>query len=105
LVYRGVLYQIKNGGILTSLNPENGEVWKVGRTKDAIDEYFASPVAADGKVFLLSHDGKMTVVNAGPQWEVLAVNDLKEDSQATPALAFGHIYARTSKAVYSFGSR
>jgi outer membrane protein assembly factor BamB len=105
LVYRGVLYQIKNGGILTSLNPENGEVWKVGRTKEAIEPYFASPVAADGKVFLVSHSGKVTVVNAGPQWEVLAVNDLNEESQATPALAFGHIYLRTSKAVYSFGSR
>jgi outer membrane protein assembly factor BamB len=105
LVYRGVLYQIKSGGILTALNPENGEVWKVGRSKEAIDDYFASPVAADGKVYLLSHSGKMTVVNAGPQWEVLAVNDLKEESQATPALAFGHIYVRTSKALYSFGAR
>ncbi len=100
-----VLYQIRNGGILTSLNPENGDVWKVGRTKEAIEPYFASPVAADGKVFLLSHSGKVTVVNADPQWEVLAVNDLNEDSQATPALAFGHIYIRTSKALYSFGTR
>ncbi len=105
LLYRGVLYEIKNGGILTSLNPENGEVWKVGRTKDAIDPYFASPVAADGKVFLVSDGGKVTVVNAGQQWEVLAVNDLNEGSQATPALAFGHVYVRTSKALYSFGAR
>ncbi|HXI43242.1 MAG TPA: PQQ-binding-like beta-propeller repeat protein [Bryobacteraceae bacterium] len=105
LVYRGVLYQIKSGGILTALNPENGEVWKIGRAKDAIEDYFASPVAADGKIFLLSHSGKVTVVNAGQQWEVLAVNDLKEESQATPALAFGHIYVRTSNALYSFGLR
>jgi outer membrane protein assembly factor BamB len=105
LVYRGVLYEIKNGGIFTSLGPENGEVWKVGRTKDAIEAYFASPVAGDGKVFLVSEGGKVTVVKAGQQWEVLAINDLKEDSQATPALAYGHIYLRTSKAVYSFGSR
>ena len=105
LLYRGVLYEIKNGGILTSINPENGEVWKVGRTKDAIEPYFASPVAADGKVFLVSDGGKVTVVNAGQQWEVLAVNDLNEGSQATPALAFGHIYVRTSKALYSFGAR
>jgi outer membrane protein assembly factor BamB len=105
VVYRGVLYQIKSGGILTALNPENGEVLKVGRTREAIEDYFASPVAADGKVFLLSYGGKMTVVNAGSQWEVLAVNDLKEESQATPALAFGHIYVRTNKALYSFGSR
>jgi outer membrane protein assembly factor BamB len=105
LVYRGVLYEVKKGGILTSLDPENGEVFKVGRTKDAIDSYFASPVAGDGKIFLVSNGGKVTVVQAGPQWEVLAVNDLKEDAQATPALAFGHVYLRTNKALYSFGPR
>jgi outer membrane protein assembly factor BamB len=105
LVYRGVLYEIKKGGILTSLDPKNGEVFKVGRTKDAIEPYFASPVAGDGKVFLVSDGGKVTVVKAGEQWEVLAVNDLKEDSQATPALAYGHIYLRTNKALYSFGPR
>jgi outer membrane protein assembly factor BamB len=104
LVYRGVLYEVKNGGILTSLDPKTGEVWKVGRTKEAIESYFASPVAADGMVFLVSEGGKVTVVKAGPQWEVLAVNDLKEDAQATPAIAFGHLYIRTDKALYSFGS-
>jgi len=53
-------------GILTAFNPENGEVLKsFGRTKEAIEDYFASPVAADGKVLLLSHSGKVTVVSAG----------------------------------------
>lgn len=105
LLYGDVLYQVKYGGILTSLNPQTGEVWKAGRTKDAIEMYFSSPVAADGKLFLVSESGKVTVVKADPQWEILAVNDLNEDCQATPALAFEHIYLRTSKALYSFGSR
>jgi len=104
LVYRDVLYLVKDGGIITTLNPKTGEVLKIGRTKDAIDEYFASPVAADGKIFLLSHSGKVTVLKAGPQWEVLSVNDLDETSQATPAIADGHIYVRTYKALYSFGT-
>ena len=104
LVYRDVLYLLKNGGIVTTLDPRTGEVLKSGRTKDAIDEYFASPVAADGKVFLLSHSGKVTVLEAGPQWEVLAVNDLDEPAQATPAIADGRIYIRTQKALYSFGT-
>jgi len=64
-----------------------------------------SPLVYRGVLYqMLSHSGKVTVVNAGPQWDVLAVNDLKENSQATPAPAFGHIYLRTN-AVYSFGSR
>jgi len=104
LIYRDVLYLLKNGGIITTLNPKTGDVLKTGRTKDAIDEYFASPVAADGKVFLLSYSGKVTVLKADPQWEVLAVNDLDETSQATPAIADGRIYIRTHKALYSFGA-
>jgi len=104
LVYRDVLYLLKRGGIVTTLDPRTGDVLKTGRTKDAIDEYFASPVAADGKVFLLSHSGKLTTLKAGPQWEVLAVGDLDETSEATPAIADGRIYIRTHKALYSFGA-
>jgi len=104
LVYRDVLYLVKSGGIITTLNPKTGDVYKTARTKDAIDPYFASPVAGDGKVFLLSLSGKMTVLKADPQWEVLAVNDLDEASQATPAIADGRIYIRTHKALYSFGT-
>lgn len=64
-----------------------------------------SPVAADGKVFLLSASGKVTVLKASAQWEILAVNDLGEESWATPALADGHIYIRTRSTLYSFGSK
>jgi outer membrane protein assembly factor BamB len=105
LVYRNVLYLLKGGGIVTTLNPTTGEVLKTGRTKDAIDQYFASPVAADGKVFLLSHSGKVTVLKADPQWEVLAVNDLGEECQATPAIGGRSIYVRTAKALYSFSEK
>jgi outer membrane protein assembly factor BamB len=104
LVYQGVLYLVKDGGIVTTLDPRTGEVLKAGRTVDGIDEYFASPVAADGKVFLLSHSGKLTVLKAGAQWEVLGSSDLDEASQATPAIADGRIYVRTQKALYAFGA-
>jgi len=46
---RYALYLLKRGGIVTTLDPSTGDVLKTGRTKDAIDGYFASPVAADGK--------------------------------------------------------
>ena len=104
LVYRDVLYLLKKGGVITTLDPRTGAVLKTGRTPEAIDDYYASPVAADGKVYLLSHTGKVTVLKAGAQWEVLAVNDLQETSQATPAIANGRIYIRTQKALYAFGA-
>jgi outer membrane protein assembly factor BamB len=103
LVYQGVLYLVKDGGIVTTLDPRTGDVLKAARTVEGIDEYFASPVAADGKVFLLSHSGKLTVLKAGAQWEVLGSSDLDEASQATPAIADGRIYVRTHKALYAFG--
>jgi outer membrane protein assembly factor BamB len=104
LIYRDVLYLVTDGGIITTLNPKTGDVYKAGRTKDAIDQYFASPVGADGKVFLVSHSGRITVLKADPQWDVLSVSDLNETAQATPAIADGRIYIRTHKALYSFGT-
>ena len=103
LLYRDVLYLVKDGGIITSLDPKTGRVLKEGRSPQAIGEYHASPVAADNKVFLASTEGKITVLNAGGQWEVIGVSDLGEAIHATPALGEGRIYIRTQGAVYCFG--
>ncbi len=103
LLYDGVLYVLKNGGILTALDPETGKVAKTDRVQGAVGGYFASPVAADGKLYLASEDGKVAVLRAGRDWDVLRVNDLGEDCHATPALSDGNIYLRTSEALYCFG--
>ena len=100
LLYEGVLYLFKDGGIVTALDPESGEVLKQGRIRDAIDKYYSSPVAADGKIYVASETGKLAVLLAGQNWEVLTVNDFDEDIYATPALADGRIYLRTSGALY-----
>jgi outer membrane protein assembly factor BamB len=103
VVFQDVLYVVKTGGIIAALNPHTGEVYKVGRAKEALDEYYSSPVAADGKVFLANEPGKVAVLKAGQQWDVLAVNDLGEECYATPAIADGRIFVRTRNAMYSFG--
>jgi len=105
LFYDGVLYVVKNGGILTAFNPATGEVLKTGRVRGALGGYSASPVAAEGKLFIASEDGKIAVLRAGRDWDVLAVNDLGEGIFATPALSAGRIYVRTDDALYCFGSR
>ncbi len=102
LIYRDVMYLMKEGGIVSSLNPVSGEVLKMGRTPDALEEYSASPVAADGKIFLVSGSGKVTVLKAGAQWEILAMNDLDEEVWATPAIAGSNLYIRTRNSLYSF---
>ena len=102
LVYQDVMYLMKEGGIVTTLNPASGEVLKMGRTPEALEDYYASPVAADGKIFVISASGKVTVLKAGAQWEILKVNDLGEEVWATPAIAGSNLYIRTRNAMYSF---
>jgi outer membrane protein assembly factor BamB len=102
LLYKEVLYVLKNGGILTSLDRETGTVLKTGRVEGAVGGYSASPVAAEGKLFLTSEDGKVAVVGAGKDWKILAVNDIGENCFATPALSEGEIYLRTDEALYRF---
>jgi outer membrane protein assembly factor BamB len=103
LLYRGVLFMVNDSGILISIDPKTGAVLKQGRLKGAIDKYFASPVGADGKVFLVSQDGTLSVVEAGAQWNVLAVNPMDDEVFATPAIVDGRIYVRTKSALYAFG--
>jgi outer membrane protein assembly factor BamB len=103
LLYRGVIYMINDGGILTTINPATGEPFKVGRLRGAVDKYYASPVAADGKVFFVGNSGVVTILKAGPDQEILSVNQLDDECYATPAIAGGRIYIRTRGALYSFG--
>jgi outer membrane protein assembly factor BamB len=105
LLYEGVLYMINDGGILTTLDPATGTVLKQGRLRAAVDQYYASPVAADGKVFLASRTGILSVLKAGGDQEVLAVNDFDEEIVATPAIADHRIYVRTKGALYCFGAK
>ena len=104
LVYRDVYYMVRTGGIITSLDPATGRLLKEGRSRDALGEYYASPVAADGKVFVASEEGKISVLKAAAQWEVLSVNDLAEEIHATPALSAGRIYVRTHGSLYCFAN-
>jgi outer membrane protein assembly factor BamB len=103
LLYRGVLYTLKEGGIFSSYDPAKGEVLKQARLTGALGDYFASPVAADGRVYTVSEPGKLAVIRAGAQWEVLQVNDLGDGCKATPAIADGRMYLRTYSTLYCFG--
>jgi outer membrane protein assembly factor BamB len=102
VLYRGVLYMINDGGILTTLDPTRGTVLKQGRLRDAVDSYYASPVAGDGKVYFVSRSGIASVLKAGAEQEPVSVSDLADEVAATPALADGRLYLRTRSALYCF---
>jgi len=103
LLYKGVLYMINDSGILISFDPATGNIIKQGRLHGAIDKYFASPVAADDKVYLIGQGGQVSVLKAMGEWEVLGVNELDDEVYSTPAIADGRIYIRTRSALYAFG--
>ena len=103
LFYQNVLYMLNDSGVLTTLDPATAAVFKQGRVRGAADRYFSSPVAADGKVFVISQTGIVTVLKAGGQQEVLAVNELDDECYATPAIADGRIYIRTRSTLFCFG--
>ncbi len=102
LLYGGLLYMVKDGGIVTALDAETGEVRKQGRLRASMDRYFSSPVAADGKIFMASEPGVVSVIQAGPDWEAIQANDMGEEVRATPVILDGRIYLRTKSALYCF---
>jgi outer membrane protein assembly factor BamB len=102
LLYQNVLYLLKEGGIFTSLDPQKGEVLKQARLTGALGAYYSSPVAGDGKIYTASEDGKVSVLKAGGEWEILKVNDLGEECWASPAIVDSKIYLRTQSALYCF---
>ncbi len=92
--YRGYLYTCSNAGQVTCYEGRTGK--QVYREKLAGNlGYTSSPVAADGRLYFTGEDGKVSVVEAGPAFKLLAVNDVGETCLATPAVAGGMIYFRT----------
>ena len=102
ILYRGHLFWVKRGGIVASLDPETGKTLKVGRVAGQ-SRYFSSPVAGDGKIYLLSEKGELSVISAEPQWRQLSQADFQEEAYATPAISGGRIYLRTTRHLYCFG--
>ena len=103
IVYGGMLYMVNDAGIMTTLNPETGEMLKQGRIPGAIDRYYSSPVAGDGKIYMTSEKGKIAVLSPDGNLDPIAVNDIGEDIYATPALADGRIYVRSRSTLFAFG--
>ena len=104
LVYKDVVFLVRNGGIATTLDARTGKVLKQGRLTGAIEDYYASPIGVGDKVYIASERGKVVVLRAAGDWEILAVNEFDSDIYATPAISGGEMYIRTQNALYAIGS-
>jgi outer membrane protein assembly factor BamB len=100
LLYRGALYFLKsNSGVITQLDAKTGTVRYTHRL-EATPNVYASPVAADGRVYIVGREGATVVLSAGPEPKVLATNTLDESTDASLALVDSEIYLRGSKHLY-----
>jgi len=105
VVYGDYLYTVSNNGVLTAYQAKTGERVYQQRIGDRGGAFSASPVAADGKLYLASEDGEVFVVRAGPRYELLAVNPMGEVLMATPAMSQGVIFVRGLKHLYAVQGR
>lgn len=102
LLYKGRVYTVTYGGVVSCLEAGNGKVIFRARL-GASGAYFSSPVAAAGRIYFASEEGVVSVIGVGDTLEVLAKNDLEEPIFATPAIVESVIYVRTVGHVYAFG--
>jgi outer membrane protein assembly factor BamB len=85
LFYRGRVYLVKDGGLVSSHDAKTGKAHYLQERIEAVGNYYASPVAADGRIYLTSLDGKVTVLKAGgDKPEILHQFDFHEPHQAVP---------------------
>jgi len=100
LVFHDRVHVVKSGGISSCFDAATGaEVW--GRTRlRNFGEYYASPIAADGKIFIAGRNGFVVVLEDAPELKILAKNDIGEEIFATPSIADGRIYIRTRESLF-----
>ena len=101
LLDKGILWMVKDGGIVTKLGAASGRVLQEERVP-GIGNYFASPVAGDGKVFFASEPGVVSVVANKADWQVISSHEFHEKIYATPVIDRDRIYIRSEQALYCF---
>ena len=93
---------VKNGGIISCLVAGTGELKYQDKLR-AGGPYYSSPVVGDGKIYIASARGVVSVFEPGDDLNILAHNEIKERIMATPAIIDGKIYLRTENNLYAFG--
>ena len=97
-------YTVNDRGIVWCLDAKTGkEIWGPQRIQHGI--YSASPVLADGKIYITSEDGVTTVFRAGPKFELLAENNMEDYTLSSVAISGGQIFLRTEQFLYCIGKR
>lgn len=102
LVYGDLLYCCRDSGILACYEAKTGQKKYRERLADGVG-FTASPVAGDGKVYFTSEEGDVYVLQAGPEYRLLATNKMNEICMATPAISEGNLFIRTQRNIVAVG--
>jgi outer membrane protein assembly factor BamB len=105
LIYNGLVYVLANNGVLDAYKLRSGEEVYRQRLPLIGSGFSASPIAADGKIYLSNEDGEILVVAAGVEFKHIATNSMNELLMATPALSDGVMYVRTSASLVAIGRK
>jgi outer membrane protein assembly factor BamB len=98
------LYVVNDRGVVYCLDASTGkEVYGQQRLKPGT--YSASPLFADGRIYVTSEEGVTSVFKAGPQFELLAENTIEEYTLSSFAVSDGQLFLRTDKFLYAIGKR
>jgi outer membrane protein assembly factor BamB len=101
LVKNGLVYMIKNGGLVTCVDTESGDIIytkKIGTS----GSYLSSPLYANGNIFISSYNGRITILKEGNDFEIINQIDLGESIGASPVALEDKLYVRTASHLYAF---
>jgi outer membrane protein assembly factor BamB len=105
LVYDGILYVLNNNGVFDAYELQTGNEIYRQRLEPVGSGFSASPVAADGRLYLTSEDGDIIVIAAGREFKKVGSNSIGELVMATPALSDGVMYVRGVSTLFAIGKR
>jgi outer membrane protein assembly factor BamB len=105
LAYDGLLYVLANNGVFDAYRIDSGDEVYRQRLTHPGSGFSASPVAADGRIYLANEDGDMLVVTAGAEFKQIATNSMGQFLMATPAISDGVMYVRGASTLWAIGRK
>ena len=104
LFYQDRIFLVRNGGTLAAVDPTKGKLLSRGRL-GGTGQYSASPVAANGHLYLLSDEGMISVVKAGAEFQLVHKHQLSEPASVTPSIDANSLYVRSEKHLWAFRTK
>ena len=101
VAHDGILYALKStSGILSAIDVQSGEALYKATRLEGVSDVWASPIVADGRLYIAGRDGTIEVVAAGAEFATLAVNHLDAIFDASPAVAGDELFLRGRSELY-----